>query len=114
MELPPGIIYLAQRLPKFLLLPVSFYLLAIAIHVPLSTIFLILLSTLSIPITFTVSVFYTDYIDQRRAAALGAVLPPRLSSKWPGGLPLLRKMVDNFRMGKPGTVYITKPCPCQF
>jgi hypothetical protein len=103
-RVPPGLVYLSKRLPRLLLLPVSVYLIVLANHVQISQWLLVLLSVFSLPVAFTVSVLYTDYVNQRRAAALGAVLPSRLSSKWPGGFSTLKAMVNNFKMGKHGNL----------
>jgi hypothetical protein len=103
MNLPPGPIYLARRLPRLLLLPIFVYLGAARLFPQTSSAVLVLLSVLSVPAALTAAVHYKDYVNQRRAAALGAVLPPRIRSKWPGGFSTLKTMVQSFQMGTPGS-----------
>jgi hypothetical protein len=45
---------------------------------------------------------YKDFVDGRAAASHGAVLPPTIYDKWPGGLTLLAKTLDNLQSGYPG------------
>ena len=103
MNLPPGPAYLARRLPRLLLVPLSFYFAAARLFPQTHSVVLALLSLLSLPAVFTASVLYKDYVNQRRAAALGAVLPPRIRSKWPGGFSTLKTLVRSFQMGTPGS-----------
>jgi hypothetical protein len=48
---------------------------------------------------FTVWVMVRDHLDNRRAQALNAVLPPRLQDWTPGGLKNLRIAVESFKIG---------------
>ncbi|EGO04179.1 hypothetical protein SERLA73DRAFT_173607 [Serpula lacrymans var. lacrymans S7.3] len=108
IQLPPGIILIFRRLPRLLLPPVSIYILlrvcdaVLDVSVPYWLQFLAYI--LSIPLTPMVSVIYTDYVDSREAAARGAVLPPRATSKWPAGLDILLRMVANSKTGYMGEV----------
>jgi hypothetical protein len=108
MDTPPGSLYVLRGLPRLLLLPSVVYIAGTLFqiyyrpHVYLPTWVLPLLAVLSLPVVFTVSVFYTEYTNAKRAAALGAVLPPQVPGKWPGCLSTLRTLIDNFQMGIPG------------
>ena len=68
---------------------------------------LICASIVALPLALLVTVVYSDYANNRDAAALGAVLPPQVRDKWPGGLSLLSRFIDNFKRGYPGTLHVS-------
>jgi|ERR1700722_2787278 len=102
MGSPPGITFLLRRLPNLLLPPTILYLVCNVIQVHLANWLFILFAVLSLPAGFAVSVLYADYVNARRAASLGAVLPLQIPSKLPGGLSTLKTLIRNFQMGIPG------------
>ncbi|KAG6841332.1 hypothetical protein C0991_012157 [Blastosporella zonata] len=106
MPLPPGPVYLANRLPTLLLPLASVYVLNrllrshLDIYLPS---WAVLASTVAaIPLGLLLKVSWVDFINRRHAAALGAVLPPRVKDKYPAGLGLLLGSINNLKTGYPG------------
>ncbi|KAG6906970.1 hypothetical protein DXG01_011167 [Tephrocybe rancida] len=106
MPLPPGLVYLANRLPTLLLPLVSVYainrLLGSHLGIYLPTWAVIASTIVAIPFGLLLKVSVTDFINRRNAAALGAVLPPRVKDKYPAGLGLLFEMINNLKVGYAG------------
>jgi hypothetical protein len=106
VQIPPGFIYLLNRLPRLLLTPIVVYVAANFVNawlpIQIAGSIIILLSLLSLPAIFAGTIFYTDHINARRAAALGAVFPQQIPNEWPGGLSTLKIFVERFQMGIPG------------
>ncbi|GLB33366.1 putative cytochrome p450 [Lyophyllum shimeji] len=102
----PGIAYLATSLPTLLPPLIAVYVLTrllhayLAIHLPPWAV--AIASIFSIPVALLVKVYYKELIDRRRAAAQGAVLPPRIYDKWPAGIGLLLQFTENLKNGYPG------------
>ncbi|KAH7888187.1 cytochrome P450 [Phlebopus sp. FC_14] len=98
MELPPGIVYLAYNLHRILLPPAVTYagvrVCSLIFDSSVPRWLQIVLYLLSLPLALTCNVFYTELRDRRQAALQGAVLAPRVASKWPGGLDTLRSLRD--------------------
>lgn len=106
MPLPPGPVYLLQNLPSVVLLP-SIVLVIVKFlpqfgFYPLPAWITGLACFLSFPLSIFVQVQYRDIADRRAAASHGAVLPPKVFDKRPGGLTLLARMLDNLKNGYPG------------
>ena len=101
-EFPPGIVLLINRLPRLLLPPASVYLLIRILSTTSITLIprwlQIALYIISLPGVFSGSI-YTNYANERAASAVGAVIPPKVKSKWIGGLDLLVKDAQNFKSG---------------
>ncbi|EKM59241.1 uncharacterized protein PHACADRAFT_249548 [Phanerochaete carnosa HHB-10118-sp] len=57
------------------------------------------LSVLSLPIAHGLSVWHSNWRAARKAARMGAVLPPRVQGRWPGSVDLLVKLTDSFENG---------------
>lgn len=57
------------------------------------------LALLSLPVVHGLSVWRSNRRVARKAAQMGAVLPPRVQGRWPGGLDLLAKLTDSFENG---------------
>lgn len=106
MELPPGIVFIVYNLPRILLPPALAYsgirIWDIVFAIPFPEWLRIPLYLFSLPLALTCSVFYADWRDRRQAALHGAVLAPRATSRWPGGLDTLARNVQNFRSGYMG------------
>ncbi|KAF8892245.1 cytochrome P450 monooxygenase pc-3 [Infundibulicybe gibba] len=101
LELPPGIVYCAHRAHS-LLLPFSLVYLSNRFSgLDFSGWSLVAAYVLCLPIAFITSVLWSDYQVPRKAVAHGAVLPPQVYDKWPGGLSLLLKLIENFKNGYP-------------
>ncbi|KAH9483141.1 Cytochrome P450 monooxygenase 75 [Psilocybe cubensis] len=109
MPLPPGPAYLLQNLPSLLFPPASAILAAkLLTHhgVAVPTWALLLSCVLAFPTAVFLRVLYRDVRDRRAAARHGAVLPPAVYDRWPGGVTLLAKTLDNFRNGYPGDMFV--------
>ena len=103
MELPPGVTLVTASARSILLPPaialcgISFWQTQYNVSMP---IWLQLpLCAASLPLTLACSVVYADFRERRQATANGAILAPRVPSKWPGGLDLLFATMQNFRSG---------------
>ncbi|KAF8905836.1 cytochrome P450 [Gymnopilus junonius] len=109
MSLPPGPVYILQNLPYVVGPPaaalIAAKLLPLA-SVELPTWAIILGSILSLPVAWFLQIQYRDFVDQRAAAAHGAVLPPKIHSKWPGGLDVLKRFLANLSSGYPGDLFV--------
>ncbi|KAH7904253.1 cytochrome P450 [Hygrophoropsis aurantiaca] len=103
MEIPPGLIYFILNFHRLMLPPALAYCAIRLLHtitgISLSEGFHVPLYIASLPLAFTSTVLYAEYNDKRQAAARGAVLAPRVQSRWPGGLDILAKLVGNFKGG---------------
>ncbi|KIJ19741.1 hypothetical protein PAXINDRAFT_67438 [Paxillus involutus ATCC 200175] len=100
MQLPPGLVALVRILPRLFVASAAVYTGLQACDkffgylVPKIPAYV-----LSLPLAFAVKVVYAKIRDRRQAALLGAVLPPSMNSKWPGGLDKLSGLVWNFSNG---------------
>ncbi|KAL0948934.1 hypothetical protein HGRIS_009041 [Hohenbuehelia grisea] len=109
MMLPPIVPYAFQRVPR-LLAPLGVVYgiqrllqslhLDVATELPLWA--WILLYIASFPLAVAMGVFYEEWRDALHARKHGAIIPPRVYDKWPGGLTLLNELMDNFTCGYPG------------
>ncbi|KDR74361.1 hypothetical protein GALMADRAFT_250232 [Galerina marginata CBS 339.88] len=109
MQLPPGPVYLLQNLPGVVGPPAITFLVAKflpSFEIEPPTWAVILAVILSLPVALFLKFQYKDFIDHRAAAAHGAVMPPRVRDKWPAGLGLLWKAVDNVNNGYPGDMFV--------
>ncbi|PPQ73115.1 hypothetical protein CVT26_014736, partial [Gymnopilus dilepis] len=112
MKLPPGPIYIIQNLPSIILPPALTLLTAKALpslthtSTPIPTWALLLAAVLSLPIAWFLQIQYRDWRDARAARKLGAVLPPVVKSRLPGGLDVLRRFLDNLSNGYPGDLFV--------
>ncbi|KAF8960212.1 cytochrome P450 [Flammula alnicola] len=109
MPLPPGPVYLLQNLPSLILPPIAVLISAKLLprfDISVPTWAIIVGCLWSLPIAIFLQVQYRDFVDHRAAKAHGAVLPPRVYDKWPGGLSLLAKMVENLKDGYPGDQFV--------
>ncbi|CAA7268977.1 unnamed protein product [Cyclocybe aegerita] len=110
--LPPGPVYVLQNLPSVIAPPAVVWLFAkllaarpeLGVVLPIWAI--VLGSVLSLPILLSLRVKYRDYKDRRAAAAHGAVMPPTVWTRWPGGISLLRKVLHNFKDGYPSDIFV--------
>lgn len=114
MHIPPGILYLSQRLPA-LLAPATFTYICASVACPyfgfhVSKYIVLLMCLLALPVALLVSVMYDDYLNARHANGLGAVMPPQVRDRWPGGLSLLAKGLRHAKAGYPGRVFFSFTC----
>ncbi|KAF7344028.1 hypothetical protein MVEN_01692300 [Mycena venus] len=99
MELPPGLLYLAEILPLTLLPSIATYaLLTWGLPLldsglpPLPLWSRILAAIIAQPVGLVVTHLYRKFRYARDAASRGAVQIPVVRDKWPGGLSLIRQM----------------------
>ncbi|GJE84276.1 cytochrome P450 pc-3 [Phanerochaete sordida] len=57
------------------------------------------LALLSLPVAHAITIYRNQWVMARKAARMGAVLPPRLAGKWLGGIDLLVQLTDSFENG---------------
>lgn len=106
-EIPPGLVYCARVLPVVLAPSVTVYCIC---HILVSDYawdipswLSILLSIAARPIVSVVLGWYDEFATRRAATACGAVFPPTLHSKLPGGLSIIGELMDGMRDGYPCT-----------
>lgn len=108
--LPPGVKFTLQRLPKTLVAPalvlVSNILARNHLNIFLPTWAVIAAVGLSLPTGWLVRVKCGDWADARDAAVLGAVMPPVVYDPWPGSLSLFRMIIDDFKNGYAGDMFV--------
>lgn len=108
-NLPPGIIFVAQNLLKFSLMPTTVYLVnyflqhVLDVHIPKWVV--ILFGASILPSASLVDAFWATFNDSRNAEALGAVMPPMVKSRWPAGLDLLRRLIKYKDTDYPSQVF---------
>lgn len=107
MNVPPGITYLVQRIPRILTPPIIAYALVYLgkthLSIQLSGWGLSSVLLLSLPVGLTLSVLWKDLAIRWDACAKGAVLPPISPDPFPGGARSLYRAVTSFKTGYPGT-----------
>lgn len=110
IDLPPGIVYLSQRLPKLVAPPLLAYVLGIlarsqtSIDIPDWAIPVAIV--LSLPAALTAKVQWQLFKDRRGAARFGAVLPPAIPDQYglPGGLGFVINSGKEVAVGYPGAL----------
>nr|BAL05110.1 cytochrome P450 [Phanerodontia chrysosporium] len=60
---------------------------------------IVLLSVCSLPVVHGLSIWRNNWRAARKAARMGAVLPPRLKGRWPSSIDLLMRLTDAFETG---------------
>ncbi|KAJ7168966.1 cytochrome P450 [Mycena filopes] len=98
MPLPPGIVYLAQQLPRLLAPPLAVYAAKLIAELRFGAVIptwtVATACVLSGPVFLTVIVQYRLYVVRREAAALGAVIAPAVPN-WIGGINMLFSNQEN-------------------
>jgi hypothetical protein len=99
---PPGLLYVAQTLPKlgFPLLPVWIAHRTVSYNLP--SYIWILAYILAVPATLVVNGLSQHLREEREIKTLGARRAPQVQTHWPGGLDVLLKMVKSFSDGYVG------------
>ncbi|KAI6168969.1 cytochrome P450 [Pisolithus thermaeus] len=104
--IPPGFIFIAGRLPRLARLLAFAYASSrvweLVFGKPAPNWLRVSAYLLPIPLALTCSVLYTHLCDKREAARRGAVLAPRVKSRWPGGLDILLAVAWSSRKGHIG------------
>ncbi|KAK0455744.1 cytochrome P450 monooxygenase pc-3 [Desarmillaria tabescens] len=101
-NLPPGIVYLAQRLPYFCFPLGVVYALLTVFEVALPRWARFICYALSFPLSLMIQVQCTDFINNRAAKKHGAVIPPRTGDPSLGGVLSLLATIKAFKSGYPG------------
>ncbi|KAI6039229.1 hypothetical protein EDC04DRAFT_1769474 [Pisolithus marmoratus] len=107
--IPPGLVHIGRQLP-YLVFPL---LLAYASSRTWTIVFKepaprwLMVSTylFPIPLGITCNILHTQLCHRREAARWGAVLAPRVKSKWPGGFDILLSIAREFRKGHIGSPF---------
>ena len=109
MAVPPGFLYIAQNLHRFLLPPgATFAILRILReqhNVDIPAWLEIFACILSLPGAFAASNLYWNCRNARDAAARGAVLAPKAEAKLPGAIDRLLDTAKLFATGYPGEAF---------
>ncbi|KIK16479.1 hypothetical protein PISMIDRAFT_113306 [Pisolithus microcarpus 441] len=107
--IPPGFIYIAGRLSRLVRLLALAYagstVWEIVFGKPAPAWLRVSAYLLPIPLGLTCDVLYTYLRDRREAARRGAVLAPRVKSRWPGGFDTLLSVARGFRKGPIGSPF---------
>ncbi|PPQ95842.1 hypothetical protein CVT26_015972 [Gymnopilus dilepis] len=107
MSLPPGVRYVLQAIPSFVLPSTVVYLclkfLQHQTELKLASWLVAFLTVLAKPVSLLVNKFYTRLRDQRAAAANDAILPPTVSGN---PLAVISKLVESIENGYPGDVFL--------
>lgn len=107
--IPPGIHFIVQNLVRCALAPAAIYLAnrvaqqVLDIHI--AGWIVVLVGAFALPCVFVISVFWAAFQDDRNAKSMGAVMPPRVRSKWPAGVDLLNRLVKNKDTDYPSQVF---------
>ncbi|KAJ7097078.1 cytochrome P450 [Mycena belliarum] len=103
--LPPGVAYLTALLPALVAPPLLTIALLLLLHRTLRVAsppwLTAVLCVVSVPGAVVVRIQYTDLVDRRTAASLGAVLPPDVATGF-GGLGTVFLSVRDLAAGYPG------------
>lgn len=103
VDVPPGLVWLGERLPGLLTPPVVVVCARLILNQALNVYVPIWLTAiaciLSLPIAMSATIVYTRFSMERQARAHGAVLPPQIYDPSFGGLNTLKTMVHNFQEG---------------
>ena len=57
---------------------------------------------LSLPAALSAGIVWSKYRIRREAAAVGAMMPPEVSGRWPGNIDIVFKVMKEFYNGYPG------------
>ncbi|OSC98999.1 cytochrome P450 monooxygenase pc-2 [Trametes coccinea BRFM310] len=102
-KVPPGWPYLIGRLTVHLAPAVGVVLLARVLNafldVQASFLLIALAATLSVPAVYALRILYNEWRIRRKAASLGAILPPRWDGKSFGNMDLLNFFLEQFYKG---------------
>jgi len=102
----PGIIYSVRGLPRVFISFGLVYLLVLGcrtqFHLEIPTFIAILSYVLAVPVIAMLTAMYRNHAYAKQAAAHGALLPPKVRAKLPGGLDLLAALIRDFKHGYPG------------
>ncbi|RDX44127.1 cytochrome P450 monooxygenase pc-3 [Lentinus brumalis] len=96
ISLPPGPRYVIKQLPNLIVPPLTVYLLSRISRehfgVALPSWLVVVAYALSWPFALVALVHWNDFVNARRARALGAVIPREVDHKYPGSVDLLKAM----------------------
>ncbi|KAI6040657.1 cytochrome P450 [Pisolithus marmoratus] len=109
VRIPPGFVYIADRLPRLVhplvLAYASDKIWAIVFKKPSPRWLSVSVYLFSIPLAMTCTVLYTYLRDRREAARRGAILAPRVKSRWPGSLDTILSVARTFRNAHTGAPF---------
>lgn len=104
--LPPGLPFVLRKtainiLPAVSLLAIAHVLRTFS-DVDIPILFVMLVAIASIPAAYAARIAYVNWSIPRRAAKMGAVLPPRWDGKSFGNVDILKHSMERFFKGYPG------------
>ncbi len=110
MIIPPGFVYLGQRLPRLVTPPALVYLVLYGLRTYLQVMvnpwLAFVAYALCLPTALTIQVQYINYLDYRAARAHCAIMPPRTADPTPGGVATLFRSIQNFKTAYPGLLSV--------
>ncbi|KAG0698023.1 cytochrome P450 monooxygenase pc-3 [Suillus ampliporus] len=107
MEVPPGFIFLAQIIPRVILLPaVAFGASGFVLGNAIPRWLRISACLLAPHAAVYLKTLVVRYSNQRQAKIRGAVLAPRVQNSWPAGIDILLKLLDDLKRGYMGEPYV--------
>ena len=105
-NLPPGVLYLLQRLPRILSPPALTYgivrFIGANYEIYISTWWLVLAMVMSLPLALTLSVLHDEVSIHMDASKRGAMMPPRFRDPYPGSAKELIRESRQLKKGYPG------------
>jgi len=104
METPPGFIFLAQIIPRLLLLPAAVFLVnKVFFGDAIPRLVQIAICFVAFPVIVYFNGLVIRHYQQRQAKLRGAVLAPTVPNRWPGGIDRIVELLDNFLHGYIGS-----------
>ena len=103
MDIPPGFVFLAQVVPRLLLLPAAVFWVSKSLFGDaIPQWFQVSAGLLAFPAFVYVNSIVLRYHHQRQAKLRGAVLAPSVTNRWPAGIDRLVEFLDSLKHGYMG------------
>ena len=115
-KLPPGLPFVARSLAVNLLPAVLVFALVRTLRTfglldaRFSQLWVVLAAVVSIPTAYAGRIMFSRWSVKRRAARMGAVLPPKREGKSLGNVDILTHSMEMFRRGYPGASIRRRSC----
>jgi hypothetical protein len=106
LEIPPGVKFLAPKLPILFAPPVLLHFLFKVTGIQVSLWLFALLIAITFPLVFLISIVSTDLINMRNAHVRGATFPTQVRHGGPGGFAIVDYMLRSYVEDYPGNVAI--------
>lgn len=113
-KIPPGLSYFFRRLGVTLLPAIAVFASARVLAgqrvLELATAWVALAAIASVPAAHAARIMYWSWSVKRRAARMGAVLPPSWEGTSIGNMDILKRGMVGFYRGYPGAYSVSSPC----